>query len=201
MPSTTHACGRFWEKPLPSDCFMTKCVFSHMCPSSHVLSPLLGVRAQTLTHTQSVHENTQTRMRLLTNAHSFSVSHTHTHTDEFPGGQAGGLAGTEMDTCWDQSSSVWFTFLSLSLSISRFLLSLIIDAPLPPLPALFTPLCLCKPECFKCILHTNSSEDCSQTYRQLDICDWNLPIFALSPSRVFSVLILHSPPSFCPFFM
>lgn len=46
-PSATLVCGRFWEKPLPSDCFMTACVFSCMCPSSHVLSLLLGELTQT----------------------------------------------------------------------------------------------------------------------------------------------------------
>lgn len=88
------------------------------------------------THTETqaltnVHGNTLTRIRFLTNAHTFSVSHAHTH--KFPGGQAGGLAGTEMNTCWDQSSSVWFTFLSLSFFqslASRFVLSLTPDSHL-----------------------------------------------------------------------
>lgn len=90
-------------------------------------------------------------------------THTHTRTDEFTGGQAGGLAWAEMNTCWDQSSSVWFTFLSLSvfLSIACFLLSL--DTPLPPLLALFSPLNLWKPaveDVFSPKIHE----------RKLDIC-------------------------------
>lgn len=112
-----------------------------MCPSSHVLPPLLG--ELTDTHAcASVHENRRAYAcrPICIIFFCLCVQHTHTHTDEFTGGQAGGLAWAEMNTCWDQSISVWFTFLSLSLflSISCFLLSL--DTPLPPLLALFSPL-------------------------------------------------------------
>lgn len=127
MPSTTHARGGFWEKPPPSNCFMTKCVFSHMCPSSHLLSPLLRELTQTRTHARM---KTHRRAYAFWPMHALSVSvkHTHTHarTDEFSGGQAGGLAGTEMNTCCDQSSSVWFTFLPLFLP---FFLSLNLSLP------------------------------------------------------------------------
>lgn len=58
---------------------MTKCVFSHMCPSSHVLSPLLGELAQTLTHTQSVHEK-HTDAHALADQCTLFLCQSHTHT-------------------------------------------------------------------------------------------------------------------------
>lgn len=161
LPITTHVCGKFWEKPLV--------LWLNVCLATCALHPMCfhprweNADTRTCTHKGALkHTNVHT----LADQCTLFLCQSHTH-NIFPGGQAGGLAGTEMDTCWDQSSSVWFTFLSLSLflSVSSFLLPLIVDTPLPPLPALFTPLCLWKAECFKCILHTNSSENCSWTYR------------------------------------
>lgn len=162
IPSAAHVCSRFWEKPPPSDCFMTKCVFSHMCPSSHVLSPLLGELTQTRMHTQ-VRTKTHRRAYACWPMHAFSLSVTHRWIPWRPGGGSGWDRDEHM--LGSEQPCVIHISLSLFLSISCFLLSLIIDTSLPPLCALFTPLCLWKAECFKCILHTNSSDDCSWTYR------------------------------------
>lgn len=201
-PPVINVCGRFWEKPLPSDCFMTKCVFSRMCPSSHVLSHLLGELTQRHEHSQTCTKNSLTRMRFLTNAHTFSVSHTHAH--EFPGGQAGGLAGTEMNTCWDQSSSVWFTFLSLSFFqslASRFVLSLTPDSHLSLLslpPSVFENLSVSN--VFRTQTHQRTVPEPIVPIIYLwlksgDFCPlWKNHVW-------FFFWILHSIPDFCPFLM
>lgn len=91
-----------------------------MCPSSHVLPPLLG--ELTDSHAcANVHENRRAYACWPMCVIFLCLCVQHAHTDEFTGGQAGDLAWTEMNTCWDQSSSVWFTFLSLFLSFFQSL--------------------------------------------------------------------------------
>lgn len=129
-PSATLVCGRFWEKPLPGDGFMTTCVFSCMCPSSHVLSPPLG-------------ELTQTHKRALkhTDAHTLAdqcklflcLSPAHINSREARQGvwlgQRWTHAGIRAAVC---DSHLSLSLLLLLLSIFRFLLSY---TPLSFLPA------------------------------------------------------------------
>lgn len=83
IPSVRLIFERHYDKPPPIDC-LAKCALSPMCfPAERAALSFCTL--------------------------SFSVSVSHTH--EFTGGQAGCLAWTEMNTCWDQSSGVWFTFL------------------------------------------------------------------------------------------
>lgn len=97
MPSTTLIFERYYDKPPPTDC-LGKCNLNPMC----------------------FHPCWESCTLLL---HTLFLCQYVSQPHEFTGGQAGSLAWTEMNTCWDQSSGVWFAFLFQSPAFF-FLLSL-----------------------------------------------------------------------------
>lgn len=121
FPPVINVRGRFWEKPLPSDSFMTKCVFRRMCPSSHVLSPLLGELAQTHKCSQSC-----TKTHWLAYAswpmHTLSLSVKHTHINSLEARR-----GVWLGQKWTHAgirAAVCDSHFSLSLSFNLLLPSL-----------------------------------------------------------------------------
>lgn len=120
-PPVINVCGRFWEKPLPSDCFMTKCVFSRMCPSSHVLSHLLGELTQRHEHSQTC---TKTHWLVCASwpMHTLSLSVIHTHMNSLEARR-----GVWLGQKWTHAgirAAVCDSHFSLSLSFNLSLLAL-----------------------------------------------------------------------------